>query len=41
MIIKEIKEYDIPYEYKTIILDFYRNTLAKLGNKLLLFVIGR
>ena len=41
MIVKEIEEYNIPNDYKSIILDLYEKTLKLLDNKLLLFLIGR
>ena len=41
MIVKEIEEYNIPNDYKSIILDFYEKTLKLLDSKLLLFLIGR
>lgn len=40
MLIKNIEEYNIPNEYKKIIIDFYRNTLEILKEKILLFVVG-
>ena len=40
MILKKIEEFNIPMEYKQIILDFYNNILKILNDKLLLFVIG-
>lgn len=41
MIIREIEEYNIPDDYKSIILDFYEKTLKLLDDKILLFLIGR
>lgn len=41
MIVKGIKEYNIPNDYKSIILDLYEKTLKLLDDKLLLFLIGR
>ena len=41
MIVKEIEEYNIPDDYKAIILDLYEKTLKLLDDKLLLFLIGR
>ena len=41
MIVKEIEEYNIPDDYKSIILDLYEKTLKLLDDKLLLFLIGQ
>lgn len=40
MLIKNIEEYNIPDEYRKIIIDFYRKTMEMLKEKILLFVIG-
>mgnify|MGYP000332018071 FL=1 len=40
MLIKNIEEYNIPDEYRKLIIDFYRKTMEMLKDIILLFVIG-